>query len=99
MLPYDICVALRNAGFKQPEPHANFRGLFLNSDNEIDSRFEETAVYSPTLEELIEACGEKFDGLYRGGELGWWATDGEGTKTDGDTATSAVANLWLALNT
>ena len=57
----------------------------------------------PTLTELIEACGERFESLNRHGEGAWGA---EGWPTDnttpllvvGSTPEEAVAKLWLALN-
>lgn len=96
MLSYQTALRLKEAGFPQ-----KVRSVIVGNEDSFvpDPNHLDGYIYSPTLEELIESCGERFDGLYRGGELGWWATDGEGIKMDGDTATSAVANLWLALNT
>ena len=57
------------------------------------------ASYIPTLEELIEACGEDLSGLTRHANI--WQTnwvDGMGGDTAGKTPSEAVANLWLKLN-
>lgn len=58
----------------------------------------------PSLEQLIEACGEKLNGLINKGGV-WIATGGEHRGFYGDdfvpvgkTPTEAVARLWLALN-
>jgi hypothetical protein len=60
----------------------------------------------PTLEELIEACGEQFSKLKRGrGGETWVAQWFKGGTSDdviaeiGSTPTEAVARLWLALHT
>lgn len=60
--------------------------------------------YNPTLEELIEACGEDFFALMRTDE-GWMAQASlfNGTSKNfvghlpGQTPSEAVARLWLAL--
>lgn len=60
-------------------------------------------INSPTLEELIDACGEAFISLERPiKEKKWWA-EGYGNgyigiAQDGKTPEEAVARLWLALN-
>lgn len=63
----------------------------------------------PLLSELIEACGEGFDYLvhtHGTRKDGWYAEAGlvhQGGGIDGerivDSPETAVANLWLALNT
>jgi len=62
------------------------------------------AIYAPTLEELIEACGDKFWSLERDldpDEI-WGAYPaneiGDGPATFGSTPAEAVARLWLALH-
>lgn len=62
---------------------------------------------SPTLEELIEACGDKLQALYKGRAC-WIATEQNpllndwynftGFHCDGLTPSEAVAKLWLELN-
>lgn len=61
----------------------------------------------PTLEELIEACGEQFVGVSKmldGKRIdGWYAVyikpfDSRMASVEGSTPTEAVAYLWLALN-
>jgi hypothetical protein len=55
----------------------------------------------PTLEELIEACGDRFGALIRHGR--WearsdWSEQDRGISAAGSTAIEAVARLWLALH-
>jgi hypothetical protein len=55
----------------------------------------------PTLEELIEACGDRFGALVHHG--GWearsdWSEQDRGIAATGSTPIEAVARLWLALH-
>lgn len=68
----------------------------------------EDSDYYPTLEELIEACGDELDSMYRGSDGSWLAEqplteypNGERERKEGEgsTPSEAVANLWLALHT
>lgn len=62
----------------------------------------------PTIEELIDACGDKFASLKKMPDIvgGWYAyktPESEdsllvNTHTYGSTPPEAVANLWLSLN-
>jgi len=65
--------------------------------------------FIPTLEELIEACAEDFDSMYRSSNGSWLAAsvtcaDGDALglqRQKGESKDSpeeAVARLWLALN-
>ena len=53
-------------------------------------------VYVPTLEELIEACGENFGSpdKQRGG---WVASANYGQSCFAEAPAEAIAGLWLAL--
>jgi len=53
-------------------------------------------VYAPTLEELIEACGENFGSLDKQHD-GWLASANFGQTCFAKTPVEAVAHLWLAL--
>lgn len=57
-----------------------------------------TKAYAPTLEELIEACGEDFSGIMRNKEM-WqaWKLKKPVLDATGETPIIAVANLYLAL--
>lgn len=83
-LPYDICVALRNAGFPQKgnvwyQMKNTGKLRVVNSPNtgNADSNDEHDWYIIPTLEGLIEAC-EKTEGYdqftLEHPEMGWFAT-------------------------
>lgn len=65
---------------------------------------ETNSAITPTLEELIEACGEQFERLEYTPEVSmnpWWAHErvrGVHNTGDGKTPTEAVTRLWLALH-
>ena len=58
-MDYSLANELKNAGFPQ-----GGRGRWIVDPNRIVVRFEDRA-YVPTLEELIEACGDDFGGIRR----------------------------------
>lgn len=90
---YDLVRELGDAGFK-------FKTL-VEVDNE--KRFVISTANSgyrvPTLEELIEKCGEKFYRLVKTKE-GWqaWGIAENYFCVEGSTPKEAVTRLWLALN-
>jgi hypothetical protein len=98
MITYELAKKLKEAGFPQG---GNGGWQLQDTDNE---RF-----YSPTLSELIEACGDRFSWLesYKDnettiGKIRWGAYgfgDGEWNPEGfGNSPEEAVANLWLKLN-
>ena len=103
MLPYDICVALKEAGYPQENLGMSIyfsirdRCGFVAVGQDIT-----TYVKRPTLEELIESCVPK---MYRldyddTGEDGYKACAGSADNHftgHGKTASEAVASLWLAI--
>ncbi|HEY1747809.1 MAG TPA: hypothetical protein VGG11_13740 [Xanthobacteraceae bacterium] len=94
MIDYDLAKQLKEAGF----PQETKAGYILDG------------ICYPTLEELIEACGDKFGSLHavfdgrRGdtyGTIFGWQAVGAGRACPDmsePTPTVAVARLWLALN-
>lgn len=77
-------------------------GAFRDELWQSYSPFQE-AVYVPTLEELIEACGERYYSMVRVRQNDWRCyIEGErGMPKEGGvgkSAVEAVARLWLALN-
>lgn len=94
MISYELCKELKEAGFPQPIPAVKGAYQVLSEDR------RDTAVYEPTLSELIEACGEGLGDLTR--SHSGWATNVENVlrnpQTEGSTPEEAVARLWLALN-
>lgn len=103
---YDLAKRLKDAGFLQKEPLR-----YKTYQVETIARIQETTdepVYFPTLEELIDACGDR--GMFtlvrqHSSALKnwfWEATTPHFTlrllvKGEGSTPEEAVANLWLAL--
>lgn len=84
---YELAKKLEEAGFGVGFTH-------------IDMIRGEKETYYPTLEELIEACGENFIGLDRL-DVGFNAIGdmpGGLAQGEGPIPTEAVARLWLALN-
>jgi len=91
---------LKDSGFPQTRKVGFYKdGVLLESLND------------PTLEELIEACGDTFWGIRRHPlKRGWWRADIEGFQAasidenekvsrlgEGQTPTEAVARLWLSI--
>lgn len=75
---------LEDAGFQVSQGDCPECGSYVNN-----KRF-------PTLSELIEACGDKFNTLERIRTS--WTAQGGGEEGYGGTPEEAVSNLWLALN-
>lgn len=69
--------------------------LSSSSNTKIDD-----LVYCPTLEELIEACEDRFDCLIRKYDSMWICYEMGKQKWSGEGSTprEAVANLYLSLN-
>lgn len=105
---YELAKKLKDAGF-HPKGFYEFicpHGMTSNI-SDIKGECKYTMVPLPTLEELIEACGEYFLALrfaqpYEESKLDklWIAgSTHEGRHVEtGSTPSEAVANLWLALN-
>lgn len=96
---YELAKELKDAGFLQPDKDNYYPGDYLGGHAENER------AYAPTLEELIEACGENnFTLQHPNGADFWTAGTSDtwmGDKTavgQGSTPTEAVARLWLALN-
>lgn len=114
MITYTTAKRLKEAGFPQNTMYASVlppenkggkrimqimkREEYCNSYiNLLSAGYD--VVSMPFLEELIEACGEKFFSLTKHVES--WQTnwiDGMAGETAGSTPPEAVANLWLSLN-
>jgi hypothetical protein len=94
-MDYSLANELKNEGFPQ-----GGRGRWTVDPNRIVVRSEDRA-YVPTLEELIEACGDEFGGIRRWDRGTWQCTrfsELGAPIQNGKTPTEAVARLWLALN-
>jgi hypothetical protein len=96
-IDYTLANELKDAGFPQ-----GGKGRWLVDPGQIVARGGDRA-YVPTLEELIEACGENFAWLHQSVKSKKWAAqdfiyDEDSHGGQGSTPTEAVARLWLALN-
>lgn len=99
---YELAKQLKDAGYEQKNsctvcPHnllGNFP-IYLNDILHYCYEAEELC-YTPTLSELIEACGDEFFALSRLKED--WTVTKERFYSNGSTPEEAVAKLWLALN-
>ena len=103
---YELAKELKDAGFPQRENQEGVTNyICCATGSEMHDRCS-TCPYAPTLEELIEACGKDFHGLWNGGTEGRWDSwsadswlDGQRNNEEyGTTPTEAVARLWLVLN-
>lgn len=88
-MTYETAKRLKDAGF----PQGNFSTVMREHD---------VAALSPTLSELIRACGMDIEEL-KHDTTGFkliksWAAFGKDSRGDGNTPEEAVSNLYLALN-
>lgn len=90
---YELAKEMRAAGFPQEG-----KGEWLQRDMSHPMDWDKSfTLYSPTLEELIGKCGDRFSALGIIDGI-WKATDGGILMEEGKNPTIAVAKLWLALN-
>ena len=69
LLPYDLARELKEAGWPQIQEKSG--GAWLFGKDAMQNQ-----IYSPSLSELIEACGEGFDELYRVHHTGLFGVSG-----------------------
>jgi hypothetical protein len=96
MISYELAKELKDVGFPQSGPPSRFLWQPTDKPNVMDN-----GVYCPTLSELIEACGDRFEQLKRINDVMWYA-DGEphpdhSYRAAFSSPEEAVARLWLAL--
>ena len=89
-MDYDLAESLMDAGFPQIG-----KGSLIGPLDKLVWRSGDR-VYAPTLEELIEACGENFGSLDKQHD-GWLASANFNQNCFAKTPAEAVARLWLAL--
>lgn len=120
-MTYELAIKLRDSGFPQDncltywgkvqfranQPRRQRLRLIIPSmKNREKWKAPKVMVANPTLEELIEACGDRFTSLdYWNGYIPLWTAqfgndsiNKQSIKGDGQTPEEAVAKLWLALN-
>ena len=91
-MDYEVAEKLMDAGFPQVG-----KGSSIGPLDKLVWRSGDR-VYVPTLEELIQACGENFCSLHKLHD-GWLVTANSGQSCYAKTPAEAVARLWLALQT
>lgn len=120
-MTYELAKRLKEAGFPQSENNVygtvgvyNLRAgsnCPKNFSNDCDKECQDNHIYFPTLEELIEACGDRLYSIMRssGTDINGviqhtWCAEARDPENDQiidcadyPTITEAVANLWLAL--
>lgn len=106
-MTYELAKELKEAGFPQTGEHLDYdRCPYMIYPDCIDDGVSQNGCYVPTLEELIEACGDGFSHLVRyyiHDKLYWEAETpkvniiGFSCTSRCETPEEAVANLWLEL--
>ena len=89
-MDYELAKSLMDAGFPQIG-----KGSSIGSLDKLVWRSGDR-VYVPTLEELIDACGEHFGSLDKQHD-GWLARANGDQRCFAGTPVEAVAGLWLTL--
>lgn len=107
---YKLAKQLEDAGF--PTKHYVGARFYANHNENVivsespyggEYKFRDNETYIPTLEELIEACGESYFelghvGIERAKHSGsYWLASKDQKHGRGLTPTEAVAHLYLAL--
>lgn len=101
-MPYELAKQLKDKGFPQ-DGEGWMLPLLPLYDDGINRPVQPDKVYAPTLEELIQACGNGTvieTHHYLDGATAMKKTS-NGRETDwvgGETPTIAVAKLWLSLH-
>ena len=92
---YKLAKQLKDAGYPQPK--------YFTAGNYYEKNDEMIVI--PTLSELIDACGDKFDSLSIGEDKKWICMGGEWNEDygiefiiEGETYEESVAKLWLEIN-
>jgi len=94
---YELAKKLKDAGFPQ-SGDGNY--LIGNIETDEGGIITTNSVYIPTLEELIEACGDRFISLHKYYHQ-WVCNEGMEVHqfdSQGSTPEEAVAKLWLELH-
>ncbi len=105
-MQYELALQLKEAGFPQYPNRLDISESGCvhwgtNKDYELGRNHCGCFIMVPTLSELIEACGGRFDELWKS-NYNWQSFglsySGQRCTGEGSTPEEAVANLYLALN-
>jgi hypothetical protein len=94
-MTYELAKELKEAGF----PYKHGGAVVHTAACERRETFMCDAIYAPSIEEPIDACGEQF--RIMGKSLEWYANGfkhPDNYTAGGSTSAEAVARLWLTLN-
>jgi len=111
-MTYELAKELKDKGFPQKKNNAvekipdQVNHTSVGPHDRIVTTV--TVYYSPTLDELIEACGDGFKRLEKFTGPGWYAQSfstkddddmwkGTGVQVCGKTSVESAGRLWLAL--
>ena len=108
MINYELAKQLQQAGFPHKEKgeikYYNKEGKEIFKEDATGFHFVASdTLYFPTLSELIEACGDRFDELVRMEKDDWIARatlklgEGEVIETFESSPEETVAKLWIQL--
>lgn len=102
MISYDLAKELKDAGFPQ-QGGRDVAPIIFSEDLKFTSdTMPEAALYYPTLEELIEACGEGFRDLEKDKDMGWTCygeigpQEGDGDYVHGSTPHRSRSHVILS---
>jgi len=98
---YKLAKQLKDAGFEQHGENdasdyfdRDFEEEYKHSDDKANRKYW---VYCPSLEELINACGDEFNKLIKV-EKNWTAESMEESWATDKTPSESVAKLYIKLN-
>ncbi len=112
-MTYETALALKDAGFplKKVSAPSDWDGNSIFFDGTTTLGGNKRAYLIPTLEELIEACGDEFMSINQNrdnatrkivkGSKQFWATGLTGIRAnheEGATPSEAAARLWINLH-
>lgn len=105
MITYELAKELKDAGFSQKSTEINgcfyYRNKNIINISVMVCKPEKNMIYIPTLEELIEACGDEKFSLWcypHGYIIGFTPGSMKDDMRICKTPSEAVARLWLVLN-
>ena len=103
---YDLALKLKNAGYPQTGRYYYYGEESVKKYHPMTDWYIgpppfghlEGDIVKPTLSELIEACGDRFNSLNSNSITGFDSLSFDGSCGAGNTPEEAVANLWLSIH-
>ena len=99
---YELALKLKEAGFSQKETNPFYPIGYgvIHSPTHYGDILMGQRIVIPTLEELIEACGDNIKEVKNLSDMNLWvaySSDSFDMTGEGITPHEAISNLWLAL--